>query len=231
MAGSHRAEKPRKPTHGLTPFAVGIAVVLALVPAAWFTAQRLTGDSPAPSDSSSPTRTPIPPISTPTTPASTPSPSPTKAASLARVAEDPPRRLVSGSVLDTGFDNAVEPSGGELTATSDDEVARWASRGSPGSPGSDTVVVVGRMSSGAPFEKLGELAKGSKVTIRTDEGELTYRVASTARTPVDGLLEDPLLTAKKPGRLVLVGNAYAPSGDRMTKDLVVVAELSGAKVS
>lgn len=248
MAGSHRAtradkpdepeSRPRKRSHGLTPLAVAVAVVLALIPAAWLTVRRLGDDptTPAASSTSSPTRLPIPPISGSATPdqkaTASKQPKPKQSpASIPPIDEDPPRRLVSGTLLDTGFDNAVEPSGGELTAPSDDEVARWGSRGSPGSPGSDTVVVVGRMSAGAPFAELGELAKGATVIVRTNEGELTYRVTGTSRKPVDTLLEDPALATKRPGRLVLVGNAYSASGDRLTSDLVVVARLSAAKAS
>lgn len=247
MAGSHRATRadkpdepeshPRERSHGLTPLAVVVAVVLALIPAAWLTVRRLGDDTTTPAaTSTSPTRLPIPPVSGSASPDQKatvgkqpkPKQSPT---SIPPIDEDPPRRLVSGSLLDTGFANAVEPSGGELTAPSDDDVARWGSRGSPGSPGSDTVVVVGRMSAGAPFAELGELAKGTTVIVRTDEGEFTYRVTGTSRKPVDTLLDDPALATKRPGRLVLVGNAYSASGDRLTSDLVVVARLSAAKAS
>jgi hypothetical protein len=109
------------------------------------------------------------------------------------VAAGAPRRLTSGSILDTGFDDSVEPDGDTFTARTATEVARWGSRGQPASPGTDTVYVVGR-TSGA-FARLADLRAGSTITIRTDNGTLRYRVASVATVPVSGFARNPVVTA------------------------------------
>lgn len=206
---------------------------MALVPAAWFGAQRVfegPADSPSQTD---PSDLPIPPVSpsatpTTTTPKATPTvTATTKAPALTRVAPDAPRRLVAGTLIDTGFDNAVTG----IDASSDSEVARWESRGSPGSPGTDTVYVIGRVGEDRAFAALPRLAVGAKVTIRTDRGTLTYTVRSTSLEKHSGLEQEATFTARKPGRLVLVGIRYDASGDRLGRDLVVVAQLTAARRS
>lgn len=207
-----------------------MAVVLALVPATWFAAQRLL-DSPGPSPAARSSDLPIPPVSSAATPSSTPSASSTpsvspSAADLPPVAPDAPRRLVSGSAIDTGFDSAVS----RLEPASRNEVARLGSRGSPGSPGVDTVVVVGEaVSDGdSAFAALPRLEPGSSVAVRTDRGTMTYTVSGTALVAESDLAADPAVTARVPGRLVLVGVRYSSSGDRLREALVVTAQLTAA---
>jgi hypothetical protein len=212
-----------------------VAIVVALIPATYLTAHRvLSGSSAAPRDHS--TDLPIPPVtpsSTPTpstTPAATPSSTPsTPAKSLPRIAPDAPRRLVAGSLVDTGFDASVT----DLDATSASEVARWDPRGSPGSPGTDTVFVIGRVYAvkDSAFARLPRLRRGAAVSIRTDRGTMTYTVGAATLKPESGLRRDPLFTEHLPGRLVLVGIRYDASGDRLSKALVVTAQLTGAKKS
>lgn len=212
-------------------WAVVVAIVVALVPAAYLTAHRVFGgSSAAPSDHS--TDLPIPPVTPSHTPSpsSTPSSTPSKTpapAKLPRVAPDAPRRLVAGSLVDTGFDSSVT----DLDATSASEVARWDPRGSPGSPGTDTVFVIGRVYAGkdSAFVALPRLRKGATVSIRTDRGTMTYTVDATALKPETGLRRDPAFTQHRPGRLVLVGIRYDASGDRLGKALVVTAHLTAAK--
>jgi hypothetical protein len=112
-------------------------------------------------------------------------------------------------------------------------VARWESRGSPGSPGTDTVYVIGRVyaDQDSAFAGLPQLRRGAKVSIRTDLGTMTYTVDATALKPEAGLRDDPLFTERKPGRLVLLGIRYDASGSRLAKALVVTAQLTGAKKS
>lgn len=207
-----------------------MAVVVALVPAAWLGAQRVLEGSPDSPSQTKPTDLPIPPVSpgaTPTTGTTPTAPATTKAPALTRVSPDAPRRLVSGDLIDAGFDNAVTG----IDASSDSEVARWESRGSPGSPGTDTVYVIGRVGEDRAFAALPELAVGAKVTIRTDQGTLTYTVRRTSLEEHAGLEDDATFAARKPGRLVLVGNRYDDSGDRLGQDLVVVAQLTAARRS
>jgi len=209
-----------------------IAIVLALVPATAVAAKRVFGGSSSPSDST--TDLPIPPV-TPSatapsaTPSSTPTAPPSKAPKkhLPKVAADSPRRITAAGVIDSGFDSSVTG----LDASSDSEVARWDPRGSPGSPGTDTVYVIGRVRSDgdSAFADLPKLKTGSKVSIRTDTGTLTYTVRATTLKSSAGLAQDPLFRTHKPGRLVLLGIRYDASGDRLAKALVVTAELTGAK--
>jgi hypothetical protein len=215
-------------------WAVAIALVAALIPATVLGAHRLfdsADDSPGPSSHS--TDLPIPKVSVGTPSASTtPPPTPTATAKarpkLPRIAPDAPRRITSGNAIDAGFDNAVT----DLDAASTAEVARWEDRGSPGSPGTDTVYVIGKVLGGdSGFSGLPDLKRGATVSIRTDSGTLTYRVSATTLRDQDGLADDPLFTKHKAGRLVLVGIRYDASGDRQDQALVVTAQLVGAKRS
>jgi hypothetical protein len=217
-------------------WALVAAVIVALVPAAYLTAHRAFHDSSAtPSDHT--TDLPIPPVSPSATTSvtSTPNPSPTKTATktgkpaphLPRIAPDAPRRITAGSLIDSGFDSSVTG----LDASSDAEVARWDPRGSPGSPGTDTVYVIGRLRADAAFARLDDLKRGSKVSIRTDGGTLTYTVSATSLQSESGLERSALFRQHRPGRLVLLGIRYDASGDRLGKALVVTAQLSGARPS
>jgi hypothetical protein len=232
LAGSHRAPtRRRSPT--VPRWAIVIAIILALVPATAVTAKRVFDDSSSPHDSS--TDLPIPPVTpsatapSTTAPSSTPSTAPSKAPTkhLPKVAADSPRRITSAGGIDSGFDSSVT----DLDASSDSEVARWDPRGSPGSPGTDTVYVIGRVRADgdSAFADLPKLEAGSKVSIRTDKGTLTYTVRTTALKRSAGLGQDPLFRTHKQGRLVLLGIRYDASGDRLAKALVVTAELTGAK--
>jgi hypothetical protein len=208
--------------------------VLALVPATWLTAQRVF-DPAADSPQQRSTDRPIPPVSPRPSPAATASasatsavPSPTPSVTpLPRVAPDAPRRLVAGSLIDTGFDSAVT----RLEAASSSEVARLETRGSPGSPGTDTVVVVGEVLTGrdSAFAALPRLRVGGTVSIRTDRGTMTYTVRAAVLQPRATLAANAVITDKMPGRLVLVGLRYAASGTRLDDALVVTAELTGAR--
>jgi hypothetical protein len=212
-----------------------VAIVLALVPAAALTAKRVIDDASAPRDSA--TDLPIPPVTpsatvpTPSTPSRTPSSTPSKAPThrvkhLPKVAASAPRRITSAGVIDSGFDSSVT----DLDASSDSEVARWDPRGSPGSPGADTVYVVGRVRADgdSAFADLPKVKAGAKVSIRTDNGTLTYTVGATTLRSAAGLERDPLFRKHKAGRLVLLGIRYDASGDRLAKVLVVTAQLTGA---
>ena len=210
-----------------------VAVVVALVPAVWFTAQRVF-DSSSGSPRSGPSDLPIPPVSpsattTGTTPSATPTPTPTAPAApahLPSVAPDAPRRIVSGRLIDTGFDSAVTT----IEPASTSEVARWESRGSPGSPGTDTVYVIGTVAGrDSAFANLPRLGVGSRVVIRTDTGTLTYTVRTSGLAPVAGLTRDPAFTAHRKGWLVLVGIRYDASGNRRPAALVLTAQLTAAK--
>ena len=207
-----------------------VAIVLALVPATALTARQVFDDPSSPGAGS--TDLPIPPVSpsatAPTTrPSASPTATPTEpAVTLPRIRPDAPRRIMSGRLLDAGFDSSVT----RLDASSDAEVARWDPRGSPGSPGTDTVYVIGRVRADgdSAFAGLPRLRAGARVSIRTDRGTLTYTVRSTSLEPAQGLAQTTLFRTHERGRLVLVGIRYDASGDRLARALVVTAELTGA---
>jgi hypothetical protein len=209
---------------------IAAAVVAALVPAVWFVAQRAF-DSPAAAPADSTSERPVSPDTsgtpTPQSPTTTPAAptAPTTTASLPAVAPSAPRRLQSGTAIDTGFDAAVTT----LEPASTSEVARLSSRGSPGSPGTDTVVVLGKVRAAGALAQLPALTAGTTLTIRTDAGTMTYTVSSATLRPEAALAQDPLVTQRVPGRLVLVGIRYADSGDRLRDALVVTAQLTGAE--
>lgn len=249
MAGSHRAKRKAEPVARsrrpsrkkaqprLSRRAWVIAVVVALLPALWLGAQRLLDDD-------DPTRrtgsTPIPDVTStrspsvvPTTPGTSPPPSApaTTAATLPRVPASGPRRLTVRS-LDAGFDDSIETSAGGFTAASTAEAARWGSRGSPASPGTDTVFLIGKVYTAgtSAFTGLGAVRTGDVITVRTQAQDvLRYTVRGTTTRAAAGLLQNPEFTERKPGRLVLVGILYDGSDDARTGNyLVVDAQLTGA---
>jgi len=218
-------------------WAIAVAVVAALVPATWLASQRVFDSSGSPTHSStdlpipavSPSTTGASPSATPTTVAPPSPQTPTAPARLPTVGADAPRRITAGSLIDSGFDSAVST----LDAASTSEVARLETRGSPGSPGTDTVYVIGKVVAGgdSAFARLPELPVGATVTIRTDRGTLTYTVGASTLKAESALAQDPLITEHAAGRLVLVGIRYAASGDRLRQALVVTAQLTGAEPS
>jgi hypothetical protein len=239
VAGSHRAQQPQRGRSSTVPaWAIVAAIVIALIPAVWFTANRVVDNYSAASSKDS-TDLPIPAVSpstsapatpSPTAPPSTTAPPPTSTTTappaLPKVAPDSPRRITAGSLIDSGFDNAVTT----LDAASSSEVARGEPRGTPGSPGTDTVYVIGQVEAGgdSAFANLPKLKAGSKVTLRTDTGTMTYTVTAANVKPENALDADPLFTKRVRGRLVLLGIQYDASGDRLDDALVVTARLSGA---
>lgn len=232
MAGKRRGE-PDRPA-GLPTWFWGLAAVAAVLLFAWFTVPMLVGGevgeptkSPTdvaprtPTTSSSPTQ--------PTTPTDSPAPTATPK-DLPALAPDQPRQLIIDGALDVGFTNAVGRTGDTLHPAADDEVSRWAERGSPGSPGEDAVVIIGTADPTDPssaFAQLSAAAKvGTEIKVRTDLGTLTYTISKNLDVKADELLDNAELTDETPGRLVLVAEKYAPSGDRLSADLVVVAVLT-----
>lgn len=244
MAGSHRATpSPRKT--GVSRRAVLVAIVVALVPAVGY-ALHGAFDNGSGTPGSHQTPAPIPPVTTPTAsitpvtpsaPVSTPVSTPSRPVThvppqphLPPVALDVPRRLLSAGLLDVGFDDSVEPRNGAFHAASTAEVARWGSRGEPGMPATDTVVVIGKsFTKGvSAFDTLPKIRAGAHIVIRTDSGDLTYTVRSVTSQKAAGLARTPTLRTKAPGRLVVVGIGYDRSGHETGRATVVVAEVSAS---
>lgn len=230
MAGSHRAARPASSSR-VSGRAVAVAAVVALLPALWFAGTHLV-DGVGSGTTHRPTAAPIP-----TDPTAVPSPTPTRSSNstasatprLPAVAADVPRRLTVTGLLDVGFDDSIEPADGRFPTGSTAEAARWGSRGLPASPGTDTVVLVGKVyrQGASAFDDLPRVKVGDTITLRTDTGLLRYRVGSTGNRAAAGL--PAALTAKVPGRLVLIGIRYDAQDDARTSQvLVVTAQLSGA---
>jgi hypothetical protein len=235
LAGSHRAPRTPKPrtrqgrTAAVPAWAIVVAIVAALIPATVLTAHRFLDSADAPTSKN--TDLPIPPVTPKASVQPSTSPSPTETAAppakLPRVASAAPRRITARGLIDSGFDESVTG----IEPSSASEVARWESRGSPGSPGNDTVYVVGEVSAGSAFADLPRLKAGSAVRITTDNGVLAYTVTASTQRSAGGLLSSPLFRKHKAGRLVLVGIRYDASGDATGKAVVVTAQLSAAKRS
>lgn len=237
MPGTHRAQSPEPGGGRVWLWAIPIVVVV--VAAAFLVPHLLGGgdngkqpgktatpaQSPSPSatPSGTPSSTQQPTASASTTASATPDPTPNP------VAAAPPRRLVVGNLVDAGFANALQTSSGRLIPTTADQLQRLATRGVPGSPGDDTVVVVGAASntSTAVFDKLGSVRIGATVEVETYAGTLTYTVSSRTSQDPDTVLDLPDIRVHHRGRLVLVVAHYA-NGDRAGDDLVVVAQLTKA---
>ncbi|MFL6024268.1 MAG: hypothetical protein ACJ72O_13095 [Marmoricola sp.] len=209
------------------------ALVAAVVGGAFALTRSKGDDEPGAAGTPRPTPTvSTSPTVTPTSPTPTVSPTPTATAAakpLPRVAASSPRRMVVTGLLDIGFDDAVAPHDGLFRAASTAEAARWGGRGVPASPARDTVYVVGKVSSGGAFEKLPKLRRGTRITLRTDAGVLTYTVQATATRAAQGLTSDPGFTKRVVGRLQLVGLRYDARGNRADTVLIVTAQLTSAR--
>lgn len=229
MAGSHRAPRVKERSR-VSGRAAGIAIALAMVPLVWFAVERATDDPDQAPDRGA---LGVPTATASTTPSPTTTRKPTRAAEpvLPRLAPAVPRRLASGSLLDVGFDDSIEPRNGSFRAASTGEVARWGSRGLPASPGKDTVYIVGttRPNGKGAFGRLPRLKPGAEVTIRTDRGRLTYTVVSAADRPTGGLANNDAFAARVQGRLILVGLRADRSGDATGRAYVVVATLTAVR--
>ena len=234
MAGSHRAPAPTRRSR--TPAVVLVAVlVVGAAIAGGYALSRSDDDPPDHPAAPRPTSTSSAPVTTPTshpTVHSTPPPKATPTAKpLPRVRPSPPRRLVVPGVLDVGFDDVVAPRNGVFRAASTAEVARWGGRGVPGSPGTDTVYVIGKASADGAFARLGALHRGSRITLRTSTGVLSYTVQATTEAAAKGLTADASFKQRVVGRLQLVGIRYDAKGDRTGTILVVTARLTGARTT
>ncbi|MFL6158750.1 MAG: hypothetical protein ACJ72D_21895 [Marmoricola sp.] len=238
MAGTHRAPAPSRRSRGpATVLAVVVLVAAAI--GGGYALNRSRGDdhrqakppssTPATTPTSLPTVTITPPV-TPATPTATSKPThrPT-AKPLPRVQPSAPKRLVVRGLLDVGFDSTTSPENGVFTPRSTAEVARWGGRGVPGSPGRDTVYLIGKVSAGAAFAKLPGTSDGAHVFLHTRTGMLTYTVQAVATHRAAGLTHDRSFMLRVPGRLQLVGIRYDAKGDRTGTVVVVTAVLSSAR--
>lgn len=179
-----------------------------------------------PSASSTPTNQP--PASSVPKPSTTP-----RQPTLPEIEPASPRRLVIGSAVDAGFDRAISSADLPLSAASSAELSRLASRGTPGSPGADTVVIVGedRFDRSAALNDIADVAEGDTIELETYNATLTYTIGTVAKVDSEALAQQPAYSEKKPGRLLLIATTYDDQGNRTGEDTLVVAQLSAAVAS
>ncbi|MEO5652014.1 MAG: hypothetical protein ABIN79_03630 [Marmoricola sp.] len=183
--------------------------------------------SPAPAISPSPSASTSASASPSSAPKASKSPSPSPGTDLPRLAPTSARRLVIGSLIDSGFDAVVAPIGGRLSPRTRDAVARWGDRGLPGNPSDDTVVLVGSTrDSTASLWGLEQVRRGATITLTTGNGLVSYVVDSRQTLSSTAAASSPLLQKVVPGRLVLLGARYDSAGVRAAQDLILVATLS-----
>lgn len=222
MAGSHRNDDQLR--HRILAYLPHIAIavgVVAIVAFVWWTA---TGDPEEPSTENPPAAA----TSAPPTPKATQTTEPEP--ELTEVAESAPKRLTIEGVVSARFDQSIELEDGQLESRSGTNLSRVGSRGEPGSPGTDTVVVVGqdRFDRQAALNDIADVARGDEIVLQTANGRLTYTVENTYSMASDNIPEASAIADKEPGRLVLIATTYSERGNRTGADTVVVAQLSDA---
>lgn len=236
MPTSHRAPG-RSIRPGRGPLVALIVVVVAAIAVLiWWRSD--SGGSPAAS-----VTTPTPsitwtPIPTPTAkasathgPTSSPStPSTPHSRSLPRVPAAPPHHLSIGSAVAADFGSSITPTSGRLIPSSVDVLQRLGTRGTPGSPGNDTVVLVGAATTAGTgvLDDLGRVHTGDTITVQTPTGTLRYTVSTIGTHAAGAVLGLPAVRQHHRGRLV-IDCAHYSGGNRVGPDLVVVAQLSGAE--
>ena len=224
MPGTHRARRPARFPSILASL-LGAALVLAVlavvllvrlpggsapdVPAARTSASRTPASSPAASSSKPATARPTP--------------------VLPAVAPAPPQWMQVGQTPGVGFGESVRLSGGTVAPGSTDLFTRVADRGMPGSPATDTIVVLGDSAAGGagPLDAAG-LRPATPVVVETSLGRLTYRIDSSRPVSARDLLADRALQGRVPGRLVLVAVRLDAGGTPSGTDVLAVAHLTGA---
>jgi len=241
MSSSHRAKGRAR---GLGPWFVGVAVIVVVaVGAVLALVLDGSGDkTPArttATPTTSPTAAPSPaPTATPTAPASPSSSAPPhkrphKKAKprIAAIAASPPHEITIGSVVaNAGFGDALSASNGALFPAGPTDLQRLSTRGTPGSPGTDTVVLVGAANDHGTgvLDDLDQVRTGEKVVLTTQTGVLTYRITELLHAAPSAVLGLSQVSAKVPGRLVIDRADYV-NHNRTGSDLVVVAQLVKAE--
>lgn len=228
MAGSHRnAEDSSSKLLRAPVIAIAVGLVLLLVFVVWTVAGDDTPGTP-------PTSTPV------TTSAPVPTTSPTTSMEpvpvspiddLPRIPGAPPQRLVIGDAVDVRFANAITSEEGLLEAPTPDRLARLEDRGEPGSPGEDTVILVGqdRFDQQAALNDIADVAKDDELVLETRNARLTYTVDSIFKVGSESTRHSTLFRDVRPGRLLLIATTYDADGERTGADTVVVARLTDAE--
>ncbi len=236
MAGTHRDAEAKVRTLGVrSVVALVIAVIAVIAFGVWVLNGLFGAPSPqdeVPGSTKTPAAASTPPSKAPTSAPASPQPSATKGAEpgLPEISGTSPRRLRAGKLIDAGFDAAVTAGTDRFTAASASELSRLASRGRPGSPGTDTVVIIGedRFDRSAALNRIADLKPGDSIELETYTADLTYVVERSTELDASAVPTIGAVTANVPGRLVLVATTYDSNGNRAGRDTVVTARLTGA---
>lgn len=228
-SGSHRSKKTSSGSRWLLAL-IGL-VIVAIAGLGSYLA--MAQDDP-------PAKNQTPQSQTPTSPSSPPASSPSDAATADSNAAAPSEtapsvdlqvvqpaspRALTFSGRTRGFDEAITDQSDHLIPNSLSELSRWDARGKPGHPTAASVVIAGKTTVNGAFSDLSELKVGDQITIRTDNGELTYTVTKVGTISVASELDNPALK-NSPGRLLLVGTQYDSVSNRTSTDILVTAQLS-----
>jgi len=229
---SHRAAGRARGTTGWM-IAGGVVLVVILGSALALLLRPSSSEPEAAGRAPTPTTTPSPSAS-PTAPPASASAAPTKKASprpaLARVAATAPHEISIGSLVRAGFSTSLGTVHRHLIPDRPDKLQRVAARGLPGSPGTDTVILVGAANdrgTGA-LDDLDKIHVGDLITLTTQNATLTYRVDSLREASPDDVLALSQVRARDTGRLVIDRARYV-RGNRTGSDLVVIAQLVQAE--
>jgi len=229
MPTSHRAEgrargaRTRLIIAGVVALVVVVAILVFALTRSGASTPKATPPTPTPTPSVTPS-TPASPTPTQTT---KPTTKPTKAApSIAPVPASPPHQITIGSLVDAGFKSSIGVIDGHLIPGAASKLQRLETRGMPGSPGKDTVVLVGAANdrgTGA-LDDLAKVRTGETIALTTQTGTLTYRITALQHAAPNAVLGLPQVRAHVPGRLVVDCASYVGL-DRTNRDLVVIAQL------
>jgi len=146
---------------------------------------------------------------------------------VTRVPASPPHAISIGrTVTSAPFGNALSPTSGRLIPDAVDELQRLGDRGIPGSPGTDTVVLVGASSTSGrgALDGIDSVNRGDSIVLETQDAKLTYRVTITKDVAASAVLSLPAVTARRTDRLV-IDCAHYDSSQRTGEDRVLIATL------
>lgn len=136
-------------------------------------------------------------------------------------------RLRLPGVLSARIGGAIRPNADNaLVPPTYTQVFRWADRGQPGCPATDTVFLLGHTvrAGGGVFNRLQTVRRGQAIVLTTETGTVRYEVRRTRLYDKNGITDAAEVYADVPGRLVLVGCFLNPDGSLQTRNFVVTAD-------
>ena len=187
--------------------------------------------SPSARTSPSPTRGPTTEPGTKKTKKATKKARKRTAPALTKVPASPPHAISIGrAIANAPFGNALSPTSGRLIPDAVDELQRLGDRGIPGSPGTDTVVLVGASSTSGrgALDGIDDVRTGAQIVLETQNARLTYKITSATDVDADQVLTLPAVTEKHTDRLV-IDCAHYDDAHRVGSDRVLVATLVKAE--